>query len=253
MVNLACDIPNKYIVFLKPILIWRFTHMTNKQKAADMAKTMGLEENQETASTWTWTSTNREVVLFPTKVMYQGVEVEAYIPSVFQELTNGKLKKPRNHIAFSVVGFDNIIFNVKVDDYSLNWFNQEEDSLVSLGEVYVKITPKVIGNEIVTLDTFEKALITLQDEAGKFKPSATVIELQEDRLIYKTDKVSRVERPFGVFIEWSTEGGINLDKIIMQVSGVYRLLRNKFIVDQNLIINNILQFIKESSNLVLQG
>lgn len=222
--------------------------MSNKQKAADLAKEMGLEEDQETKSTWTWTSTNREVVLFPTKVMYQGVEVEAYIPGVFQELTNGKPKKPKNHIAFSVVGFDNIIFNVKIEDYSL-----KEDSLVSLGEVYIKITPKVIGNEIVTLDTFEKALITLQDEAGKFKPSATVIELQEDRLIYRTDKVSRVERPFGVFIEWSTEGGINLDKIIMQVSGVYRLLRNRFIVDQNLIINNILQFIKESSNLVLQG
>ena len=221
--------------------------MSNKQKSADMAKVMGLEEDQETKSTWT--STNEHVVLFPAKVMYDGVEVEAYIPSLFGELVNGKLKKPRNHIAFSVVGFDNIIFNVKVEDHSLSL----DESGVSLGEVYIKITPKVIGNQIVTLDTFEKALITLQDEAGKFKPSATVIELQEDRLIYRTDKVSRVKRPFGVFIEWSTEGGINLDKIIMQVSGVYRLLHKKFIVDQNLIINNILQFIKESSNLVLQG
>lgn len=246
MVNLACDIPNKYIVFLKPILIWRFTHMSNRQKAADMAKEVGLEEDQETKSTWT--CTNREVVLFPTKVMYQGVEVEAYIPSVFQELTNGKLKKPRKHIAFSVDRFDNIIFNVKVEDYSI-----KDESGVSLGEVYIKITPKVIGNQIVTLDTFEKALMILQDEAGKFKPSTTVIELQEDRLIYRTDKLFRVERPFGVFIQWSAEGGIDLDNIVMQVSGVYRLLRNRFIVDQNLIINNILQFIKESDNLVLQG
>ena len=122
-----------------------------------------------------------------------------------------------------------------------------------LGEVFIKITPKVIGNQIVTLDTFEKALMILQDEAGKFKPSTTVIELQEDRLIYRTDKLFRVERPFGVFVQWSEEGGIDLDNIVMRVSGVYRLLRNKFIVDQNLIINNILQFIKESDNLVLQG
>ena len=249
MVNLACDIPNKYIVFLKPILIWRLTHMSNKQKAADMAKTMGLEKDQETKSTWTWTSTNKEVVLFPTKVMYQGVEVEAYIPGVFQELTNGKPKKPRNHIAFSVDRFDNIIFNVKVEDYSL----KEDPDTPSLGEVFIKITPKVIGNQIVTLDTFEKALIILQDEAAKFKPSTTVIELQEDRLIYRTDKLFRVERPFGVLAEWSAEGGFDLDNIVMRVSGVYRLLRNKFIVDQNLIINNILQFIKESDNLVLQG
>ena len=248
MVNLACDIPNKYIVFLKPILIWRLTHMSNKQRAANLAKELGLEEDQETKSTWTWTSTNREVVLFPTKVMYQGVEVEAYIPSVLEELTNGKLKKPRNHIAFSVDRFDNIIFNIKVEDYST-----KDECVVPLGEVFIKITPKVIGNQIVTLDTFEKALMILQDEAGKFKPSTTVIELQEDRLIYRTDKLFRVERPFGVFVQWSEEGGIDLDNIVMRVSGVYRLLRNKFIVDQNLIINNILQFIKESDNLVLQG
>lgn len=246
MVNLACDIPNKYIVFLKPILIWRLTHMSNKQKAADMAKTMGLEEDQETKSTWT--STNRELVLFPAKVMYNGAEVEAYIPSVFEELRNGKLKKPKNHIAFSVDRFDNIIFNVKVEDYST-----KDETVVPLGEVFIKITPKVIGNQIVTLDTFEKALMILQDEASEFKPSATVIELQEDRLIYRTDKLFRVERPFGVYVQWSEEGGINLDNIVMRVSGVYRLLRNKFIVDQNLIINNILQFIKESDNLVLQG
>lgn len=246
MVNLACDILNKYIVFLKPILIWRFTHMSNRQKAADMAKAMGLEEDQETKPTWT--STNRELVLFPAKVMYNGAEVEAYIPSVFEELRNGKLKKPKNHIAFSVDRFDNIIFNVKVEDYST-----KDEHGVSLGEIFIKITPKVIGNQIVTLDTFEKALMILQDEATKFKPSTTVIELQEDRLIYRTDKLFRVERPFGVFVQWSEEGAINLDNIVMRVSGVRRLLRNKFIVDQNLIINNILQFIKESDNLVLQG
>ena len=220
--------------------------MSNRQKAADMAKEIGLEEDQETKPTWT--STNRELVLFPAKVMYNGAEVEAYIPSVFEELRNGKLKKPKNHIAFSVDRFDNIIFNVKVEDY----FTKDE-TVVPLGEVFIKITPKVIGNQIVTLDTFEKALMILQDEASEFKPSATVIELQEDRLIYRTDKLFRVERPFGVYVQWSEEGGINLDNIVMRVSGVYRLLRNKFIVDQNLIINNILQFIKESDNLVLQG
>ena len=152
-----------------------------------------------------------------------------------------------DNMAFSLVGYENIIFNIKPLQYVVD--------AESFDKVVVKLTVTLVNGHLLLLCDFMGVLDKLATLLESYKLQRIVVRdvPGDDAIRYSVDHRRTLNEPLSLHSRINEQGVIDLDSLTIKVPYVYRYQNGKFEVDPNLIVNYLRDFLDHASCIVNRG
>ena len=151
-----------------------------------------------------------------------------------------------DNMAFSLVGYENIIFNIKPLQYVVD--------AESFNKVAVKLTVSFNKSHLLQLCDFMDAHDKLAKLLDSYKLHRAVItDAPENVILYDVDYSKTLDETLSLHTWLNQQGIVDLDRLTIKVPYAYRYQNGKFEVDPNLIVNYLRDFLEHASCIVNRG